>query len=138
MSRATFLRSAATESSRSRIRPSGPEEGPLASLRSESPGTNRKERIGLAFRSAFGAFAHQRLALAFGHDFAALVGGGVAEFDDAGIGPRPAFARAQHRRSYLERVAMDHRLGEAHVGHAEIGAGGAGRGGVHRDPDRQG
>src|SRR5277367_5810489 len=47
MSRATFLRSAATESSRSRISPSGPDKGPLASLRSESAGTNRKDRIGL-------------------------------------------------------------------------------------------
>src|ERR1041384_8181492 len=101
MSRAIFLRSVATESSRSRISPSGPEEGPLASLRSESPGTNRKERIGSAFRAAFWAFAHQCLALAFGDQLAALVGGGVAEFDDAGVGPRLAFACAEDRRAHL-------------------------------------
>src|SRR6266446_130058 len=115
MSRAIFLRSAATESSRSRIKPSGPEEGPLASLRSESPGTNRNERIGSTFRT----LAHQRLALAFGHDLAALVGGGMAEFDDAGIGARFALPRAQHRGAHLERIAVEHGLGKAHVGHAE-------------------
>src|SRR6185369_13514775 len=119
MSRAIFLRSVATESSRSRIRPSGPEDGPLASLRSESPGTNRKERIGSAFR----AFAHERLALALGDDLATLVGGGVVELDDARIDARLAFSRAQHRRAYLERVAVEYRLGEADVGHAEIGNG---------------
>src|SRR6187402_1011971 len=59
MSRAMVLRSVATESSRSRIRPSGPLDGPLASLRSESAGTNRKERIGLSF----GADSVQKLLL---------------------------------------------------------------------------
>src|SRR5258708_20226902 len=106
MSRASFLRSAATESSRSRMRPSGPEEGPLASLRSESPGTNRKERIGLASRT----FAHQRLALAFRHDLAALVGGGMPKLHDAGITPRLALARPHHRRSPLARRPMHPRL----------------------------
>src|ERR1700704_1903667 len=57
MSRATFLRSAATESSRSRISPSGPDEGPLASLRSESAGTNRKDRIGLLSALGFLGYA---------------------------------------------------------------------------------
>src|SRR6478736_10369344 len=107
MSRAIILRSLATESSRSRIRPSGPLDGPLASLRSESAGTNRKERIALS--SGFGALAHQRLALAFGDNLAALVGGGVRELDDAGVGPRLALARAQNRRPHLERVAVEYR-----------------------------
>ena len=80
------------ESSRSRIRPSG-RDGPLASLRSESAGTNRKERICL---SASGRLAHQRLARALGDDLAALVDGGVVELDDAGIGPRLALAHAKH------------------------------------------
>src|SRR6185436_4455534 len=100
MSRAIVLRSVATESSRSRIRPSGPLDGPLASLRSESAGTNRKERI--AWSSALRALAHQRLALAFGNDLAALVGGRVAELDDAGVGSRLALAQAQYRGADLE------------------------------------
>src|SRR6185312_802243 len=94
MSRAIFLRSMATESSRSRIRPSGPEVGPLASLRSESAGTNRKERMMVT--SVLGALAHQRLALALRDDLAALVGGGMPELDDAGIGTRLALAERQH------------------------------------------
>src|ERR1700682_2385804 len=105
MSRAVFLRSAATESSRSRISPSGPDEGPLASLRSESAGTNRKKRIGLLLKhsspsrnprrggrtpcqyqpqwillhfclSILGSLVHQRLARALGDDLAALIEGG--------------------------------------------------------------
>src|SRR6188472_2712754 len=123
MSRAIVLRSVVTESSRSRISPSGPLDGPLASLRSESAGTNRKERIALS--SGFGALAHQRLALAFGDDLGALIGGGVRELDDAGVGPRLALARAQHHRPHPERVAVEHRLGELDVGHAEIGDRGA-------------
>src|SRR5215510_2697552 len=98
MSRAIILRSAATESSRSRISPSGPEEGPLASLRSESPGTNRNDRMFSAFRT----LAHQCLASALGHDFAALIGGGVAELDDAGIGARLALSGTQNRGAHPE------------------------------------
>src|SRR5215471_7785561 len=94
MSRAIILRLAATESSRSRISASGPDEGPLASLRSESPGTNKKERMGLV--SALGLLAHQRLADALRHRLAALVDGDVAEFDDAGVGTRLAFAHTDH------------------------------------------
>src|SRR6476646_7692214 len=116
MSRAIFLRSVATESSRSRIRPSGPLSGPLASLRSESAGTNRKERIETVLLG-FGPLAHQRLALALGDDLAALVGGGVAELDDAGVWPRLALAAAEHGRAHLDRVAVEHRLWELHVGH---------------------
>src|SRR5258708_2787536 len=139
MSRATVLRSAATESSRSRIRPSGPEEGPLASLRSESAGTNRKERMmaSVLGRLILGTLAHQRLALALRDNLSALVDGGVVELDDAGIGARLALAHRQHRGPDLERVAMEHRLGEAHVGHAEIGHRRAERGVVHRDADHQ-
>src|SRR6267154_3238046 len=121
MSRATFLRSAATESSRSRISPSGPDEGPLASLRSESAGTNRKERIGLL--SALGFLVHQRLARALGDDLVALIEGGVGEFDDTGVGPRLALAQAHHLGLHPKRVAVENRLGETHVGHAEIGDG---------------
>src|SRR6266404_2339681 len=133
MSRAIFLRSAATESSRSRISPSAPNEGPLASLRSESAGTNRKERIG----SVPGFLAHQRLAGALGDGLAALVDGGVGEFDDAGVGPRLALAHAQDLGLYAKRIAVEDRLGKAHVGHAEIGDRGAERGVVHGDADHQ-
>src|SRR4051812_37242957 len=84
-----------------------------------------------------GPLAHQRLALAFGDDLAALVGGGVVEFDDAGVGPRLALAHAQHGSAHLERVAVEHRLGELHVGHAEIGDCRADRGVVDRDADHQ-
>src|SRR6266850_5883852 len=99
MSRAIFLRSAATESSRSRISPSGPDDGPLASLRSESAGTNRKERIG----SVLGFLAHQRLARALGDGLAALIDRGVREFDDAGVGSRLALAHAQNPGLHAER-----------------------------------
>src|SRR5215204_2154552 len=93
MSRAIILRSVVTESSRSRISPSGPDEGPLASLRSESPGTNRNERMGLR---VLGLLAHQCLARALSDGLAALVDGDMAELDDAGIGPRLACAQAEH------------------------------------------
>src|SRR5690349_9772021 len=85
----------------------------------------------------FRALAHQGLALALGDDLAALVGGSVAEFDDAGVRPRLALTAAQHRGADLERVAVEYRLGELHVGHAEVCDGGADRGVVHRDADHQ-
>src|ERR1043166_8442566 len=107
MSRAIFLRSVATESSRSRISPSGPDDGPLASLRSESPGTNRNERICLG---VLRLLAHQRLACALRDGLAALVDGDMAELDDAGIRPRLALAQAEHRGLHAQRVAVAHRL----------------------------
>src|SRR5689334_7690328 len=125
MSRATILRSAATESSRSRIRPSAPDCGPLASLRSESAGTNRKERM--LRLSLLGAFAHQRLAGALGDVLAALIEGGMAKLDDASIGPRLAFPHRDDLGLDLERVAVEDGLGEAHIGHAKIGDGRAER-----------
>src|SRR4029077_19921397 len=139
MSRAVFLRSAATESSRSRISPSGPDDGPLASLRSESAGTNRKERIACWSVSGIQCFlrslVHQRLARALGDDLAALIEGSVCEFDDAGGGPRLAFAQAYDLGLYPKRVAVKDRLGETDVGHAEVGDGRAERGVVHPDAD---
>src|SRR5476651_502634 len=110
MSRAMALRSVATESSRSRINPSAPDIGPLTSLRSESAGTNRKERISCltSWASLFlGALEHQRLAGALRHDLAALVDRGMAELDDPGIGPRLAFAHRDHRGL--------NQIGRAHV-----------------------
>ena len=135
MSRAIFLRSVATESSRSRISPSGPDEGPLASLRSESPGTNRNERICLRHSLGFLRISAWRVHCAT-------------------VSPRwlmamwlnstmPASGRDLLSRRLstvvctLQRVAVEHRLGEAHVGHAEIGDGGAERRVVHRDADHQ-
>src|SRR6185437_9247389 len=92
---------AATESSRSRIRPDAPEERPLASLRSLSAGTNRRERIGSArLRSR----AHERGADAARHHLAALVERLVLELDDPGIGARLALALALDDAAHAQRV----------------------------------
>src|SRR3954451_20696130 len=72
MSRATAVRSGATESSRSRMRASAGEDSPLASLRSLSPGTNSMERRIMAGSSVLdeGAAAlGQRAEGALGADF---------------------------------------------------------------------
>src|SRR5262249_13319589 len=131
--RAASLRARLTASSRSRIRASAPVAAPLPSFFSSSAGTNSSERMG----SSLGTFAHHGLPPAFGDQFAALVEGLVQEFDDAGIGPRAGLALGGHLGGDVERVAVEHGLGEPHLGHAEVADGGAERGFVDRDADHQ-
>src|SRR6185312_5312584 len=102
MSRAIFLRSAATESSRSRIRPSGPESGPLASLRSESAGTNRNERIG---RPHFFEHVRRRVAIRFERIF--LPAKAASSTDGGGMDARgaPSYqGRHRTKQAMRERV----------------------------------
>src|SRR5205085_2155675 len=47
----------------------------------------------------------------------------MLELDDAGIRTRFAAPRRDHRRARPDRVAVKHRLWEAHIAHAEIGDG---------------
>src|SRR5882724_4542388 len=64
---------------------------------------------------------HQRAAAADGDDLVAVVVCGMLELDDAAIRPRLAVAHGDDHGTAAQRVAVEHRLREAHVGHAEIG-----------------
>src|SRR5256714_10973278 len=66
---------------------------------------------------------HQRGAAADRDLLAALVQADMLELDDAGIRTRFAAPRRDHRRARPDRVAVKHRLREAHIAHAEIGDG---------------
>src|SRR5262245_12478573 len=112
MPRAPAFWSGATESSRSRIRQSAAVLHALSNFRVLSPGTNRNERIALRLRLA----VHQAGAAADRHHFAALVGGGVLELDDALIGPRLALAFGDDFGVGLQRVTVEHRLWKLHLG----------------------
>src|SRR5581483_12037741 len=129
--RAAGLRARLTASSRSRISASAPELAPLASFLSSSAGMNSNERIISRFRP----LAHHRLAAAFGHHLAPLVEGLVQELDDADVAARLALALGQHLGREVERIAMEHGLGEFHVGHAEVAHRRADGGVAHRDAD---
>src|SRR5262245_36431891 len=90
--RAAPLRDSLTASSRSRINASAPVAGPLASFLSSSAGMNSSERTGSGLRLR--PAPHQELSPAFGDELAALVVALVQQLQYAGIGPRPALARA--------------------------------------------
>src|SRR6185295_102788 len=131
MPRAALLRAELTESSRSMSSTSAPEPTPLASFLSSSAGMNSKERMGSHLRS----LAHHRLPLAFGYHLTSLVEGLVQELDDARVGPRLGFPFAHHLRREVERIAVEHRLGELDIGHAEVAHRGADGGIADRDAD---
>src|SRR5712691_3507886 len=72
-----------------------------------------------------GSGLHQRGAAADRDGLAALVEALMLEFDDPGVAARAAGPLRDHRRLRADRVAMKHRLREAHIGHPEIGDRGA-------------
>src|SRR5260221_3123341 len=136
MRRASALRSATTESSRSRMSTSAFEARLLARFFALAPGAKNSDLMMAISRSGPAAL-HQRRPLADGHDFAALVERAVLELDEPGIGPRFAVAQRKDAGHRMDGVAVKHRLGEAHVGHPEIGDRRADRGVAHREPDHQ-
>ena len=83
-----------------------------------SAGTNSQLRGGA--RHA-GFFSEQRGAGAFAHQLAALVEAAVLPGDDAGVGPRLAFATSQALAFAAQRVADEHRGGEDQLVVAEVG-----------------
>src|SRR4030095_7805258 len=72
---------------------------------------------------------HQGRALAGADDFIALVVATMGEHDDAGVGTRFAFAHFDDFALDMNRIAVKHRLGKAHLVPAQIGDRGA-QGGV--------
>src|SRR4030095_902892 len=99
------LRSGATASSRSRIRPSAGSVRALASMRSLPPGTKWSERRRRAISGA--SPTHHGVAARHHDDLAVLIARAVHERHDAPLGPRAGLALVDDLGLRVHGVAVE-------------------------------
>src|SRR4029434_1831709 len=120
----------------SRMRPSAGSVSALAIIRSCPPGTKCSDRRRLVSAMSRRPPAHHGVAPRTHHELAVLIHRAMLEGDDAPLGPRLRLALVDHFGLRVDRVAVEHRLGELDLVEAEIADGGPERRLADRHPDR--